>query len=272
MKNKTNRITSYLPFFCYLLLNFYCIGVYFPTMNEESSLAGILLRYVLPMLGVFIISFIFFFVSKRYKSISPLDRKIQFILYTIFNCLESILFSLVLLSLPNMTRMYILFLLLWIFIPVSQYLANKSYQEIKGEWNTDSRTVSFVFCFILILSFLSLFTILLFNLNRTEDRLLSLESLIPFDIPLLVFSCLCLLFCFFFSLFYRKKEVMKNLFILSVLVIMCCALLFTFVECLFRVGTHVSNFNALVSGIVFFLFLILFILTLTAFARKRNSI
>lgn len=272
MKNKINRIASYLPFVCYLLLNFYCIGIYFPTMNEESSLAGILLWYVLPILGVFMLGFLFMFVFKRYKSISLLDRQIQFILYTIFNSLESILFSLVLLSLPNMTRMYILFLLLWVFVPVSQYLAMKSYQESKGEWKPNTKNVSFAFSFILVCSILSLFAILLFNLNKTQDKMLSLESLIPFDIPFLIASCLCLVFCFAFSFFHKKKDGINNLFIFSVLVIICLALLFTFVECLFRLGTQVGDFNALSSGVVFFLSLILFFSILVNLIRKKKMI
>lgn len=80
------------------------------------------------------------------------------------------------------------------------------------------------------------------------------------------------MFCFAFSFFHKKKDEINNLFIFSVLVIICLALLFTFVECLFRLGTQVGDFNALSSGVVFFLSLILFFSILVNLIRKKKMI
>ena len=78
---------------------------------------------------LYLFGFLFLWGSRKWKSDNHKDRWIQLILFTVFNTLEGMLFSLVLLSLPNLTRMHILFSLFWLFALNSQYLAATSYQE-----------------------------------------------------------------------------------------------------------------------------------------------
>ena len=270
--NGKNRILSYLPFFFYLLLNLYCVGIYFPTMNEATSLRGILLWYVLPLLGVILFGFLFLWGSRKWKSDNHKDRWIQLILFTVFNTLEGMLFSLVLLSLPNLTRMHILFSLFWLFALNSQYLAATSYQEgpvalSQKEKGTFIFSALFFFLFLLLV-----FSILVFNLNQLDGGNVPFDRLLPFDVSFLVasiaFYVIAILICFF----SKKTKGIRRPFILTSLIVMDFSLLFTWMECLFSAGTQANDFNALASGTLFFLFLFPTIFSFAIARRQRKAI
>lgn len=261
---------SYLSFVFYLLLMGYSVGVYFPIFNNASSASEILLWYVLPLLGVFLFSFLTLFFMKKWKSPNVLHRRIQLILFTVFNCFQVVLYTLASMSLPNIVRMHILCALYWLLAPVIEYFAVKNYREIiqqdeKPSWVTPTTGV------LIAIGNLAILAVLIFNkLNITRTDVVPDATYLYFDIPMIVVSLLCLLTGFVLCFKFHCSKLDID-YLGCLLVISDASMLFGFVESLFFIGGLSSNMCVIATGLALLTGLVLTIIWIVVERKKRGE-